>query len=90
MADMMAGLGTILNIVLNMLQFIILASVVVSWVGADPGNPIVQTINRLTEPLFAPFRKVTQKLNTPFDFSPLIVMLIIIFVQRAFVVPMMR
>ncbi len=72
----------IIELILNMAQVVVIASVIISWVGADPYNPIVQLIRNLTEPLYRPFRKLTQSFSGPIDLSPLIVLLIITTIQK--------
>lgn len=72
----------IIELALNMAQVIVIASVIISWVGADPYNPIVQLIRNLTEPMFRPFRRMTQGISGPIDLAPLIVLLIITTIQK--------
>lgn len=74
----------ILELALNMAQVIVIASVLISWVGADPYNPIVQLIRNITEPMYRPFRKLTQGFSGPIDLAPLIVLLIIATLQKGF------
>ncbi|HIP50789.1 MAG TPA: YggT family protein [Campylobacterales bacterium] len=69
----MAFIGIISSIVYSYI-ILIIVSVVLSYVNVDPYNPIVQVINRLTQP---PLNYVRQKL--PFlviggiDLSPIVV-----------------
>jgi YggT family protein len=72
----------IIELILNMAQVIVIAAVIISWVGADPYNPIVQLIRNLTEPMFRPFRRMTQSFSGPIDLAPLIVLLIITTIQK--------
>ncbi len=76
--NILRGVGEVLSLICNMLQVVILASVVISWLGAPAENPIVQMVRRFTEPIYRPFRKITQRWGGPFDMAPLIVWLIII------------
>ena len=64
-----------------MLQILIFASIVASWIG-DPNNQIVAMIRNMTEPLYRPIRRLTRGLPGPIDWAPLILILIIVFVQR--------
>jgi YggT family protein len=75
-------LSFIIELALNMAQVIVIASVIISWVGADQYNPIVQLIRNLTEPMYRPLRKMTQGFSGPLDLSPLIVLLIITTIQK--------
>ncbi len=72
------------HLVLQLYLWIIVAAVIISWVNADPYNAIVRFIRNLTEPVFAPFRRWLMKLSykTGLDFSPFVVMLVIIFIDR--------
>ncbi|MDD5194993.1 MAG: YggT family protein [Candidatus Omnitrophica bacterium] len=55
----------------------------ISWVNPDPYNSIVVFLHRVTEPILGPIRKVLpMPLRMPIDFSPLVAILIIIFLQR--------
>ena len=75
-------LSFVLELALNMAQVIVIASVLISWVGADPYNPLVQLIRNITEPMYRPFRKITQGFSGPIDLAPLIVLLIIATIQK--------
>ncbi len=64
---------------------VIIARVVVSWVSADPYNPIVRFLYRATEPVLRPIRSRLPDLGG-LDISPMIVILGIMFLQR-FLIP---
>jgi len=51
-----------------------------SWVSPDPYNQIVRMINQLSEPLLFPVRKRVPYISG-IDFSPLIVLLAIMFLD---------
>jgi len=55
---------------------------VISWVNPDSLNPIVQLLEKTTEPILAPVRR-RLPLNFRFgiDISPVIVALVIIFLK---------
>ena len=83
LSSILYGLAHLSNIILNMLSLIIIVSIGISWFSADPYNQYVRIVRSLTEPMYRPFRKFTQRLSGPIDFSPMIVMLIIIFLQKS-------
>ena len=83
------GLAHVIDIILNMVQLLVIASIVVSWVGADPHNQIVTMVRSFTEPLYRPFRRLTKGLPGPFDWAPMIVLLVITFIQYG-LVPYLR
>ena len=75
----------VLHIVLMVAMIVIIARAVLSWVSPDPYNQIVRIINQLSEPLLFPVRKRVPYISG-IDFSPLIVLLIIMFLDN-FLVP---
>ncbi len=83
------GVAHVLDIILNMAQLLVIASIVVSWVGADPHNQIVTMVRSMTEPLYKPFRSLTKGLPGPFDWAPMIVLLVITFIQYG-LIPYLR
>ncbi len=75
------GIISVLDLFLNMIVLVVIVSVLISLLGADPNNPIVRMVKDLTEPLYRPFRGMLNKVG-PFDFSPLAIIAIIVFLQR--------
>jgi YggT family protein len=68
--------------ILSVIQWLVIIAAVISWVNPDPRNPIVQFLYRSTEPLLRPFRRLLPPGRTGgIDFSPLLVILAIIFVK---------
>ena len=80
----LSAVATILDYVLWLYMWVIIARALLSWVNPDPWNPIVQFLNRATEPVLAPIRRWIG-LRIGMDVSPIIVILIIIFLQKAVV-----
>lgn len=81
--NFLIAVAAILGIILRLLTWLIIIRALISWVNPDPYNPIVVFLHRVTEPLLQPIRR--RMPQTQLDFSPLIVILAIIFV-RAFLV----
>lgn len=67
---------------LDIYMWIIIAAALISWVSPNPYNPIVQFLRRVTEPVLQPVRRLLGRYQTGVDFSPVVVILIILFVQR--------
>lgn len=78
------GFARILEIVLQLYMWIIIARALISWVNPDPWNPIVQFLDRVTEPVLAPIRR-WMSWGMGIDLSPLVAILIIYFLQYALV-----
>ncbi|MCP4745200.1 MAG: YggT family protein [Desulfobacteraceae bacterium] len=83
--DLMVGLGRVLQLVLTFLWVTILVRAILSWVNPDPYNPIVRFIYNVTEPILYQVRKRLPSQFGGFDFSPIIVFLIIIFIQEVLI-----
>jgi YggT family protein len=79
----------VIELALNLAQVVVIASVIISWVGADPYNPIVQVIRNVTEPMYRPFRRLTQGFSGPIDLAPLFVLLIITTLQKG-IIPQLK
>lgn len=56
---------------LTIYKYILLASVIISWVNADPYNPIVSFIQRVTEPVLWRIRRRMPD-TSMLDLSPLV------------------
>lgn len=68
--------------ILSVIQWLVIIAAVISWVNPDPRNPIVQFLYRSTEPLLRPFRRLLPPGRTGgIDFSPLLVILVILFIK---------
>lgn len=67
----------ILIILLQLFEFILLARVLLSWFpNVDRSNPLIQLVFDITEPVLRPIREMLPP-TSGFDFSPLIVILLI-------------
>ena len=62
-------------------MWIIIIRALLSWVNPDPYNPIVQILNSITEPVLYRVRQLIPMSGVGIDFSPIIVILAIIFLQ---------
>ncbi|MFH0786097.1 MAG: YggT family protein [Pseudomonadota bacterium] len=81
-ANLLIAIARILDLVLTAYTWIIIAQALISWVRPDPYNPIVRFLDRVTEPVLRPIRRRLPVSFGGFDFSPLIVLLAIIFLQE--------
>lgn len=83
MDNILMGIARVLDIILEIYMWVIIIRALISWVNPDPYNPIVQMLTRLTEPMLRPIRKLVPAYKIGIDLSPLIAILIIIFLQYA-------
>jgi YggT family protein len=89
-SNFIIALAKIMDIILTLYMWIIIARALISWVNPDPYNPIVIFLHRVTEPVLAPVRRMIPRHNLPIDFAPLVVLLIIIFLQSFLVQTMIQ
>ena len=83
--NVLEGIATILDTILWLYMWVIIIRALVSWVNPDPWNPIVQFLQRATDPVLYQIRKRLGMGNMGFDFSPIIAILLIMFLQIAVV-----
>lgn len=67
---------------LDIYTWIIIAAALISWVSPDPYNPIVRFLRLVTEPVLRPIRRLLPPYQIGLDFSPLLAILLIQFLQR--------
>ena len=83
--NILHGIADVLDVVLTIYMWVIIIRALLSWVNPDPYNPIVQILNRLTEPVLRPLRKLAPPWKIGIDVSPFIALLIIIFLYLALI-----
>ncbi len=66
---------------LNLYSVILFVSVILSWTGLPYDHPVMKVSRALTEPLLAPIRRVLPTIGG-FDFSPMVLIVLIGVVQR--------
>jgi YggT family protein len=84
-SNFLTAIAKVLDVVLVMFMWIVIARAILSWVSPDPYNPIVRFIHKITEPVLHQIRKRLPLNFGGIDFSPILVLLAIIF-MRQFVV----
>lgn len=73
------ALAQVVDLLLTVMYWLIIARAVVSWVSPDPFNPIVQFLYRMTEPVLQPFRRFLPSMAL--DLSPILAFFAIVFVK---------
>ena len=79
------AVAVILSMLINLYVWVIVIAALVSWVRPDPYNPIVQVLNRLTQPLYARLRSIMPTAINGIDFAPLIVAVLLKFIDLSLV-----
>lgn len=90
LGNLIIALAYVLDIGLWIYMWMLIIRAVISWVNPDPYNPIVQFLYRATEPLMARVRSVLPFGRIGIDISPVIIILVIIFLQKFLVSTLMQ
>ena len=86
LGNLIIAVAKIIDIALTAYLWIIVIRAVLSWVNPDPYNPIVRFLYQITEPVMARVRRWIPLRGMGIDFSPMIILLAIVFLQ-SFLVP---
>ncbi|MBM9605060.1 YggT family protein [Desulfopila inferna] len=87
--NFLMAIAQLIDFVLTAYVWIIIGRAIISWVNADPYNPIVRFLYEATEPLLGRIRRVLPISVGGIDFSPLILIMAIMFLQ-SFLVPTLK
>jgi YggT family protein len=74
-------LANIVDFILMAYMWIIIGRAIISWVDADPNNPIVRFLYEATEPVLSRIRGWIPVSVGGIDFSPMILIIAIMFLQ---------
>jgi YggT family protein len=84
MGNVLEALAIVADYLLWIYMWVIIIRALISWVNPDPWNPIVRFLERATEPVLYPIRRrLGWRMGV--DISPIIAILVIIFLQVALV-----
>ena len=87
-SNFLVALARIVDVLLWAYMWVIIIRALLSWVSPDPYNPIVRFFYQVTEPVLRPIRRRLPLWQMGVDLSPIIVILIIVFLQY-FLVPVL-
>jgi YggT family protein len=82
LSNLLVAVAKVLDIALTIFMWIVIARAILSWVSPDPYNPIVRFIHNVTEPVLYQVRKRIPLNFGGIDFSPIIILLAVIFLQQ--------
>jgi YggT family protein len=87
--NFMMAIAQLIDFLLTAYMWIIIGRAVISWVNADPYNPVVRFLYDVTEPLLSRIRRLLPMNMGGIDFSPMILIMAIMFLQ-SFLVPTLK
>ena len=79
--NLLVAVARVIDFIFEAYKWIIIVSALISWVNPDPYNPIVRFLHAVTDPVLRPVRRLIGYRLGPIDISPVIVILVIIFIQ---------
>jgi YggT family protein len=81
-SNLLSALANVVDILLTALYWIVIIRALISWVNPDPFNPIVQFLQKVTDPILEPIRRVLPFFSRAgIDISPIIAIMAIIFLK---------
>ncbi len=83
----MPAVVTAISVLFQVYEFLILIRVFLSWINTDPyrpviAHPVVQVLQRITDPVLAPLRRVIPPIGGTIDITPVIALLLLEIVRR--------
>lgn len=81
MDALLSSFAVVILGIVSLYKWVIIISALLSWVRPDPYNPIVQMLNRLTEPAYALVRKYIPTVVGGMDLAPIIIIFVLIFLE---------
>lgn len=81
----LAFVGQLLHVALTAYLWIIIIGALISWVNPDPYNPVVRFLRKATDPLFFWLRRHMPLITGGVDFSPIIAIALVLFLDYSLV-----
>lgn len=80
LGEIFKALAHLFNTIFNILYFLLIIRIIMSWFAVNPYNEIVQILYKITDPILMPFRRLPLRFG-PIDFSPMLAFLVLWFVR---------
>lgn len=81
LAQIFNSLALLFNMVFNILYFLLVVRIIISWFQVDPYNEIVQVLYRITDPILRPFRRLPLQIGM-IDFTPIVAFIALSFLNN--------
>ena len=88
-SNFLNSIANLVDFILSAYMWIIIGRAIISWVNADPYNPIVRFLHEVTDPLLYRIRRFVPVVAGGIDLSPMVLILLILFLQ-SFLVPTLK
>lgn len=80
-SSLLNSLASVIGILLTVYMWIVVIRAVISWFSPHPHNPVVQFLAKVTDPVLYHVRRILPVTFGGIDFSPVILILLIVFVN---------
>ena len=86
----MHTVATVVSILIQVYEFLLLIRVLLSWINVDPyrpviDHPVVDILQRITDPVLAPLRRLIPPIGGAVDISPVVALIILEVLRRILV-----
>ena len=82
LGNLIGAVAAVLGVIFTFFTWVIVIQALLSWVNPDPYNPIVRFLYSCTEPVYRPIRRILPRRSFgPVDFSPIIALLVLLFLN---------
>jgi len=82
LSDLIFALAKVLHILFTLYIWVFVVDAILSWVHPDPSNPLVRSLDAMTEPALSPIRRILPFRSPGLDFSPIVAVLVLIFLDE--------
>jgi len=89
LGNFILAIAKLISFALSAYIWIVIGRAVISWVNADPYNPIVRFLVQVTDPLLLRIRRYVPSMGG-IDLSPMILIFAVVFLQSFIVPTLMR
>ena len=84
--NLLSAVASVLDFLVQAIILVLFVNALLSWVRPDPSNPIVMFLDRVSDAICAPIRRVMPTVFGGIDFAPFVAMVILWFGLHMFVV----
>ena len=81
------ALPALVSLIINIFLFAVLIRVILSWVNQDPYHPVAGLLDKLTEPVMGPARRMLPPIGG-LDLSPMLVMVGLVLLEMLLIPPL--
>lgn len=85
LGNVVGAAAWLVNMAFDVLLLVILLNAVLTWFRLDPSNPVLQLLERVSDWVCNPIRRLFPTTMSGIDFAPMIAMVALLFLQRIIV-----